>query len=120
VNEAEVYDNIWTPSYWPTKYNYISLETYDFSLLHPSPDGALTEINIIMDSKYTSIQRQVYSIVQMLSDVGGIIGVLVPLGAFLVHVFNEKVYTMTMMSVLYQVKSKDSTNKIVPMNDKTS
>jgi hypothetical protein len=117
VNQAEVFDKIWMPSYWPEEYEYISLDTTDFFLLHPSADGVLTEIDIVMDSKYYAVERQVYTMVHLCSDVGGIIAVLIPLGAFLVHTFNEKVYMMTMMSFLYHVNPKECTKKVTPSNE---
>jgi isocitrate dehydrogenase kinase/phosphatase len=43
----------------------------------------------------------------MLGQIGGVIGIIFPLGALISQYFTEKIYQMTLLSKLYQIENNE-------------
>ena len=114
VNEAIVYDDYYN-SFFPKHYQYYSVEEIENTILTGRRTG-LIEIHFEISPKYIRTERKVHSLMEVLGQIGGIIGILLPIGAILSGVFSSKIYVMTLLSLLYQVDQKQ-TAKVVPIED---
>jgi hypothetical protein len=114
VNEAIVYDDYYN-SFYPKHYKYYSIEELENTILTGRRTG-LIEIHFEISPKYMRTERKVYSLMEVLGQIGGIIGILLPVGAILSSVFSSKIYVMTLLSLLYQVDQKQ-TSKVVPIEE---
>lgn len=118
VNEAETYDNF-LGDIWSDTYQYISYERYDSSILNPSSASDLMGIQIVLDPKYSKVERKVYTLFDVLGQIGGVMGIIIPLFVASIQFFSTKIYTMTMLSLLYQVDEKPD-YKVVPIESQIS
>ena len=53
---------------------------------------------------------------EVLGQVGGIIGILLPVGAILSSIFSSRIYIMTLLSLLYQVDQRQ-VSKVSPISN---
>lgn len=114
VNEAKSYDDYFNP-YFPTEYRYISIDDIESSYLAARSSGDLMKISFIIDAKYVYTERQVYSFMEVLGQIGGVMGIFVSLGAVFTHFCSSKIYTMTLLSMLYRTDDPKQPRKIKPI-----
>jgi len=113
VNEAKLYDSYWS-DYINEEHQYMSVGDIYNTLAKEGTDGRLLDIKLIQDQRYTKTERRIYSILDILGQVGGVQGLIIPLGAWMVEIFSSKIYLMTLLSLFYQVETKHKIHKVVP------
>ena len=67
-------------------------------------DNTLASITIEMDLDVTQIERKVYTYFEMLSDAGGLIGIITTVFAFISSFWNYESLENFMVSRLYKIK----------------
>lgn len=106
INEAETYDSFL--SYQSPKTEaFISSENPFISIEGEGKSGTLMRVNFEQDSRFLKIERKVYSIMDLISDMGGFMEVLIFCAAIFVHFFAKKIYTMSLLSMFYRVDEKE-------------
>ena len=72
-----------------------------------------------LDRVYYDIERRAYTFIDVLGQVGGFMGILIPLGSVLVGFISNKIYWMTLISYFYQTENTNlatvSLNSISPV-----
>ena len=66
--------------------------------------NAKMDVTLEMDLDIIEIRRQNYELVQLLSDVGGMQGILVSGFAFLISIWNYKMFDNNMVCNLYKIE----------------
>lgn len=104
-------DDLFNPYDDEKQTNFVGVETVsvDFDLESSNSD-TLFDINIKKDEIEQTFTRKVYTFTDLLSDLGGVSGVLSALGASIVTVFAQKVHNYSILSKLYQVDSEKFDN----------
>ena len=78
----------------------------------------------LLDNQYFQMSRSVYSLADMVGQVGGFGGMLISVFSFVVGVISTKIYELSIMSDIYQVNSdiniRNVNNKIIPEENKES
>ena len=112
ISQDHAIDDIGRFPFYPQKeYKYFSVKdsTLDFRTINET-DNIFGTIQLHMNGKYTKIERTNYKIEELIGDLGGIIEILLLVGTFMVGKFSDKFYTSDMITDLYFIKSKISTN----------
>ena len=73
---------------------------------YEKPDNTWISITIEMDLNLTNYERTLYTLFDLLSDIGGLSGILFTLLAFFVRSWNFNSFDNMMASHLYQIKKK--------------
>lgn len=88
-----------------------SAESYKFYSVGDVSVDAAADVNespfealFVLDSKYNKIERKVYTLGDMLGQIGGMHDILLLMGTLAVGVFTTKIYTASLLSNLYQVE----------------
>ena len=127
--DVKIRSNIVTdkPSPYPfsesQSYKFYSINeiTNDISL---SKKGQILQMMFKLDNEYLQISRSVYSLADMVGQVGGFGGMLISIFSFVVGVISTKIYQQSIMSNIYQVSSDTNNrfacNKIIPEENKES
>ncbi|TNV73470.1 hypothetical protein FGO68_gene12963 [Halteria grandinella] len=68
-------------------------------------NGYLISFYLRYDSQYNSYNRQIYSIMAFLGDVGGLFSSLFSIGAIFISFINHRLFISAILKNLYQVKS---------------
>ena len=94
-------------SYYPYSssrdYDFFSIGDQIFDFSDRDSSGQFFKINFILDSKYQVIQRQVFTVLDLISQVGGVNQIILLLLSFFMHIFISKVYMETLLSNFYQI-----------------
>jgi hypothetical protein len=70
-----------------------------------SPDGfEVLQFYIRVDTKYDVYERNVYTILNLSSDIGGLSQTLVFIGLMLTFIFSDRLFKSGIMSEMYQVE----------------
>ena len=94
-------------------YNFFSVGNIKNDFYDQENDKKIMKITINLDSKYTNIERRVYTLGDLFGQIGGIKEVLSLIAILLVGSFPNKLYISTLISNLYIVESNhNQTNKI--------
>ena len=81
--------------------------------------NVVIRFKVIIDSKYQTINRQVYSLGDMFGQIGGMDSIFLTIGSIFMKILVSKIYTASLISVFYRIKSKvNSESKIYPNNQK--
>ena len=94
-------------------HNFFSIGSIKNDFYDQGDDKKVMKIKIDLDSKYTNVERRVYTLGDLFGQIGGMKEMLSLIAILLVSSFNNKLYTSTLISSLYLVESKDKlTNSI--------
>ena len=117
VNKAVDYTNPWF-SIGAKEYTYYSIETVA-ERLQPENNDDLLRVRIVLDNKHTLIERKVYTVYDMLGQVGGVMGIFFAAGSIFTNFFSANIYAMTLLSYFYKIKTHRVSidNRIVPGNE---
>ena len=74
-------------------------------------EGLLSSIFIRYDSKYYSYNRQVYSILEYLGDIGGLQQMLYLIGLMLISYFTRRLFISSILTEMYQIKHNRGLSK---------
>ena len=80
-----------------------TLSKYDV-LPYEKPNKNWIAISIDMDLNMIHIERKLYTVFDMLSDVGGLLGILTTIAAFLNSIWNYQAFDNFMVSRLFKIK----------------
>lgn len=83
--------------------NVVNQRTYDDS--NADEPNALAIIYIRFDPRYDSYERKIYSILEMLGDIGGLQQSLFIMGMLLCQFFTYRVFISSLLKQVYQIKS---------------
>ena len=107
----------------PSPYPFSSSQSYEYYSIGEivrevalSQNGQIFQIVFSLDNEYLQISRSVYSLADMVGQVGGFGGMLISIFSFLVGVISTKVYQQSIMSDIYQVNSNDDNSKRTTSN----
>ena len=81
----------------------VSNRDYDDSALNKNYH---ISINVRFDEKYESYSREVYSVLNWLSDIGGLQGTIITFGAVATHFFSKSMFMAHIVKQIYQVRRK--------------
>ena len=81
-----------------------------------SQNGQILQITFTLDNEYLQMSRSVYSLADMVGQVGGFGGMLISIFSFVVGVISTKVYQQSIMSEIYQVNSNEDNSKRTTSN----
>ena len=88
-----------------TKMDFATVQNIrEYSSILDESDPAMVVIYIRYDSKYTIYARQVYSILQLLGDIGGLQEMLYLIGLLSVSFFARKQFISSVIKEIYQTK----------------
>lgn len=97
------------------EYSYYSIDdVLDKTRTKYNSESTLAVATFELDYKYDFIERRVYTFIDMLGRVGGLMGALIPLRAVFSSILSTKIFTMTLLSQFYQVKKADGPEEILP------
>ena len=75
-------------------------------------DGAVLNLNFVLDDKYQTINRTVLTFGDIFGKVGGMDSMLCMITSFLVGVFSSKLYKFSLVSSFYDTVSSKSYKKV--------
>ena len=73
-----------------------------------------------LDQNFVVTDRQVYSVLDWLGDIGGLVESLFFIGGIVLMVFNYTYFDFLITSHLFKVRSKDESNKKKPLSNDNS
>ncbi|TNV83870.1 hypothetical protein FGO68_gene6300 [Halteria grandinella] len=79
-----------------------NIRTYDDTV--DDSEGLLITVFLRYDNKYFSYNRQVYSILEYLGDIGGLQQMLYLIGLMLISYFTRRLFVSNLLTEMYQVK----------------
>ena len=113
INEAEDWTNYY-PSLNPEEYKYYSIDTVDDHLEVEDPNTRFVfKATFQLDRQYTKVERKVYTFVEVLGQIGGVIGIILPLGAYFVAIFSNKIYWATLINCFYLIETDNEEIELV-------
>lgn len=112
INEAQTFDSVFT-DYITQTYEYISIGDI-FTSFDTISGSKLLEIYVVQSPKYMKVERRVYMIMDMIGQIGGVLGLLIPLGAVIINILSNKIYIMILLSLFYKVEEETNYNKVSP------
>ena len=103
ANDAEDY-----PSYLqnisPDENDYLQVGSLKEDL-RVAQDSELFVMNFELDQAYISTERKAYTFLDVISQVGGFMGFLIPIGAVLVGILSNQIYWTTLLSTFYDIET---------------
>ena len=100
-NYVEAQDDYLSIISQPTKHSYISLAAVYDSLL--TSDEEIIKFSFYKSNHETTIERSVFTLLDLLGNLGGIFEVLSVSGSIIVAIFSNKMFYFSIFSSLYQV-----------------
>jgi hypothetical protein len=79
-----------------------SIRYYDAA--YSDSDGYIAAVYLRFDNRYDLYTRQVYSILDLLGDLGGLQGSLLGIGLLIVSFFTNRLFVSDMLQKIYQVR----------------
>ena len=128
ATDVKIRSNIVTDQ--PSPYPFSDSQSYEFYSIKEitndvvlSQNGQIFQMMFSFDNEYLQMSRSVYSLSDMVGQVGGFGGMLVSIFSFVVGIISTKVYQQSIMSDIYQVNSNIDNcrllnNKIIPEENK--
>ena len=127
--DVKIRSNIVTDQ--PSPYPFSDSQSYEFYSINEitndivlSQNGQILQMRFSLDNQYLQMSRSVYSLADMVGQVGGFGGMLISIFSFVVGVISTKIYQQSIMSDIYQVNSdiniRNANNKIIPEENKES
>ena len=75
------------------------------------------QVTFELDQNFVVTDRQVYSVLDWLGDIGGLVESLFFIGGIVLMVFNYTYFDYLINSHLFKVRSKDGGNKKKPLSN---
>lgn len=103
-------------SYWPfastKKYEHYSVDKIFETTAPMGTNNVFINISLDVSDTYVKIERTVFSLIDMISTIGGLVEIYVIAGMLVSSTFTDKIYFSKLLSQLYQVRSEDSASKL--------
>ena len=112
VNKVTDYTNLWY-DFSPKEYLFYSIDSSNDVIEPENGSGDLVRFKLVLDNEFNIIERKVYTVYDMLGQVGGLMGLAISVGSLLAGTFSNNVYVMTLLSYFYKVNSIKFTSKII-------
>ena len=121
VNHAEDWFS-YLLSFYSRFYTYVSVEKVIENIKVASNSKIVLQLNFHIDEQYIHIERRVFSFIDVLGQLGGVMGIFIPLGSYFVSIFSDKIFWSTLLSVFYKVEinRNDKITKIHPIESNRS
>jgi len=87
------------------EYQYYNIESIVDKLEKESSDKVVANFDINLDYKYTFIERKVFNLYGLISELGGLVGIFFPLFAFFSKIFSNRIYRMTLVSSFFKTQN---------------
>jgi hypothetical protein len=85
---------------------FVEIENfYTYDEPYNSKDSYIAAVYIRYDSEYSTYQRRIYSIMDLLGDVGGLYSSLFSIGYLLICFLNHRMFISAILKRIYQVKN---------------
>ena len=104
-NEIETQNSYLSMFHRKQKYSFINLDTIKNSI--GSSDESIFKFGFIKSNKKRSIERSVFTFLDLIGTLGGIFEIFSIIGGILVAIFSEKMFYYSVLSNLYQVDTID-------------
>lgn len=122
-NEGEVLDNYIQYSPNGKQYNFVSVERISKEFRDSSDGNVLLTIKFVKDYNYNSYERQIFSVLDMFGNLGGVFEILSLIGELCVGIFAERLFNYSIVSTFYQVdtagkekeRAKESSFDAIPV-----
>ena len=96
-------------------YTFLSIgDIFQDSSALTNETNVVLRIKFLLDSKYQSIQRTVYTVGDMFGQIGGINSILLSIGSFIVGAIATKIYMASLLSSFYHINSNKNIQKVTP------
>lgn len=126
INKVVDYTNLWY-EFQPREYTFFSIEHVNDYFQQDDGSGDLMRFHIVLDSRYSQIERRVYTFYDMLGQIGGFIGIVLGAGGLIAGFFANNIYVMALLTSLFKVevtkmeKAQKKSSKIMSLDhSKTS
>ena len=106
VNTAVDYNSLLNRDY-NNQYTYYEVNSVVDRLQKEGSDKVVAKLILELDYRSTYIERKVYTFYGMISEIGGFIGIFLPLFALISQLFSNRIYRMTLLSYFYKVSNKN-------------
>ena len=117
ANKAEDWPS-YLQSIFPNQYEFLSIGSITSDIFYETDDKEYFVVQFELDRVYYDIERRAYTFIDVLGQVGGFMGILIPLGSVLVGFISNKIYWMTLISTFYDTEHtnyiSNSLNSISP------
>mmetsp|Transcript_27891 Transcript_27891/g.24674 ORF Transcript_27891/g.24674 Transcript_27891/m.24674 type:complete len:217 (+) Transcript_27891:347-997(+) len=105
VNEAFDSTSFWNP-FTSSTYLYYSVDDVIDVIQPENTNEELMRIKVMVDKSYVKTQRNVYTIHDMLGNIGGFMGIIVPFFGILANLFSSTMFKMILVSNFYKVNNE--------------
>ena len=122
VNQAEDWPS-YLYSIFPKEYQFVSIGNILSEAKYQTNDKEYFMFTFELDQVYYNIERRAYTFIDVLGQVGGFMGILIPLGSIIVGFISNKIYWMTLISTFYDTEdanNNSSLNSISPVRSNDS
>ena len=68
-------------------------------------DSYIATVYLRYDSEYSMYQRRVYSVMDLLGDIGGLYSSLFSIGYLLIYFYRHRMFISAILKKMYQVKN---------------
>ena len=123
ANQAEDWPSYFY-SLFSKEYQFISIGNIFSSIQYETDDKEYFVFAFELDQVYYNIERRAYTFIDVLGQVGGFMGILIPLGSILVGLISNRIYWMTLISTFYDTENTNnissSLNSISPVRSNDS
>ena len=76
-------------------------------------DQQIASVYIRLDSQYDIYERRIYSVGELLGQMGGLFQVILMIGVSFVSIFSERLYVSSIIRKIYQIYQIDKTRESV-------
>lgn len=126
LNKVIDHTNLWY-ELKPKEYTFFSIEQVNDRLQQDDGSGDLMRFKVILDNRSAQIERKIYTIYEMLGQVGGFIGMIFGIGSIFVGFFSNNIYLMSLLTSLFKIQKsykkksdKEMDSEVVKSNIKKS
>ena len=92
-------------SIFPNEYEFMSIGSVTTNTYLQGDSSDYLIFVFELDQEYLYIERRAYTFIDVLGQVGGFMGILIPLGSVLVKIISNNIYWMTLINTFYDTES---------------
>ena len=123
MNRAEDWPSYFY-SLFPKEYQFVSVGNIFSDIWYEKSGKEYFIFTLELDQAYYNIERRAYTFIDVLGQVGGFMGILIPLGSILVGLISNRIYWMTLISTFYDTEGTNnissSLNSVSPVRSNDS
>ena len=92
-------------SIFPNEYQFLSIGDVTTDTYYQDDNGEYLVFIFELDQEYLDIERRAYTFIDVLGQVGGFMGILIPLGSILVGFISNNIYWITLINTFYDTEA---------------